>query len=106
MSAFGNGPGHIMSDREMNDLKAALAAQSKKTGKLAKTTRGVWTASFGDVVFDHNDLIDSQLLQVWFHAIDTGVNQDHSEDLGALVFQIVQGTDDISNFIRLDRAVV
>lgn len=102
MSFLASGPDHPMSEQDRNDLMAVVAEQSKKTHWYSTSIVGVWSASF-DNVFTSYDKIDSQLLQVWFHAIQSDINLAGSSTLGSIIFQIHGGTGDIDNYMRVDR---
>lgn len=99
-----NGDKGPLTEKDRNDLMAAIAGQSKKGGRFDQTTYGDWTAAFDTIVFSAKDLINSELLQVWFHVIKE-IDLSTTDRLKSFVLQIKDGTDDISNYMLITRKV-
>ena len=96
------GPDRILSERDRNDLMAAIAGQSKKDGRFDRTTYGDWSATFDQTVFSSNDLVHPEILQVWFHYIKN-LDLSTTAGFGNVILQIRGGTDDISNYMLIKR---
>lgn len=96
----GQGPNHPWTEQDRADLMSVVAKQSKKDGKFQHTTVGVWTASYE--LFTSEDLVDSQLLQIWFHTIQD-INLAATSGYGDVVLQIFQGTDSVSNYMYITK---
>jgi hypothetical protein len=96
------GPNHPMTEQDRNDLMLAIAEQSKKDGRFASSTHGEWTASFDKTILAAKDLVKSELLQVWFNVIQN-IDLQNTSGMGDVILQIYDGTDDISNYMRISR---
>jgi len=81
---------------------ATIAGQSKKDGRFDRTTYGDWTATFDTIIFADNDLVKSEILQVWFKVIKE-IDLSKTAGFGNVILQIKDGTDDISNYMVVTR---
>ena len=91
-----------MTEQDRNDLMATIAGQSKKDGRFDRTTYGDWTAAFDTIIFSDNDLVNSEILQVWFNTIKK-IKLPETATFGNVILQIKDGTDDISNYMTITR---
>jgi hypothetical protein len=80
----------------------AIAQQSKKEGRYKTTHVGTWNAYYDALVGAH-DLISDELLQIWFHAIQSFDLPSETKGEGDIIFQISDGAGDISNYMRVTR---
>ena len=77
-----------------------VAEQSKKEGRSKTTSHGVWKANYE--LFSSDDLVDSELLQVWFNFIKN-VNLPATSGYGSIILQIHGGTGDVDNYMTISR---
>ena len=89
-------------EQDRTDLMNVIAQQSKKEGRYKTSHVGKWKAYYDPLVGRH-DLITSDLLQVWFHAIQSFDLPNETKGEGDLVFQIADGTGGISKYMRVTR---
>lgn len=95
-----NGPYHVWTEQDRNDLMVSIAEQYKKNGRFDTSEHGAWSASYDWNVFASKDPVDSEILQVWLNVIK-GFNLKDTRGLGDVILQIHGGNGDVNNYMAV-----
>jgi hypothetical protein len=98
-----NGSIKPWTEQDRSDLMLTIGEQSTKDGQFDITKHGNWLAGYE--AFAARDLVDSQTLQIWFHTIQKLNLSEETPGLGDVVVQILGGTGDISNYMKITRSI-